>query len=48
MELLKLNKEIKGLVKYVIENVLMSINTVEKHKIKEVIECLETRYGRTI
>ena len=29
------------------EHVLMTLNTAEKDKMKEVIECLETWYGRT-
>ena len=34
VESLKLNKEIKGLAKYVSEHILMTLNTVDKHKIK--------------
>ena len=47
VESLKLNKEVKGLANYVSKHILTTLNTLEKHKIKEVIECLETRYGRT-
>ena len=35
---MKLNKEIKGLAKYVSEHVLIILNTVEKYKIKEKLE----------
>ena len=48
VESLRVNKEVKGLAKCVGKHILTTLNTVEKkHKIKEVIECLEKRYGRT-
>ena len=47
MESLKHNKDIKGLAKYVEEHILTTLNTVEKQKVKEVIDCLEIRYGQT-
>ena len=43
----KMNKTVKGLVMYVSKQVLTTLNTVAKHKIKEVLECLQIRYGRT-
>lgn len=39
---LKLKKKIKGLAKYVSEQILTTINKMEKHKKNEVIQCLET------
>ena len=44
---LKLNKEIKGLEKYISENVLTTLNTQDKQIVKEVIKCLEEEYGKT-
>ena len=45
---MKLNIDVKGLAKYVSEYVLTTLNTVERQKIGEVMECLKTHYGRTI
>ena len=47
VESLKLNKEIKGLAKYVSEHFLTALNTAETQKIREIVVCLKTRYGRT-
>ena len=47
VESLKNNKDIKGLAKYVGEHILTTLNTVEKQKVKEVIDCLGIRYGQT-
>ena len=47
VESLKHNKDIKGLAKYVGEHILTTLNTVVKQKVKEVIDHLEIRYGRT-
>ena len=47
VEFLKINKEIRGLPKYVSEHVLTTLNTVEKQTIKEVVDCLKERFGRT-
>ena len=38
---LKINKEIKGLEKYVREHILTTLNKVDRQKTKEVIECLK-------
>ena len=46
VESLKHNKGIKGLGKYV-EHILTALNTLEKQKVKKVMDCLEIRYGRT-
>ena len=46
-ESLKLNREIKGLAKYVIEHILTTFNTEEKQKIEEIVKYLKTHYGRT-
>ena len=42
-----MNKEIKGLEKFVSEHVLKTLSTLEKQKVKEIIACLEEIYGRT-
>ena len=47
MESFKHNKDIKGLAKFLGEDILTTVNTVEKQKVK-VIDCLEIRYGQTI
>ena len=44
---LMVNKERKGLERFVSELVLTTLSTPEKQKIKEVIKCLEDKYGRT-
>ena len=41
-----MNKEIKGLERYVSELVLTTLRTLVKKKIKEVVKCLEDIYGR--
>merc|ERR1712115_24163 len=47
IELLKVNKEIEGLAKYVGEHVIGKLDTIEKQKVKEIIELLNFKYGRT-
>ena len=47
IESLKMNKEIEGLAKYVGEHVIARLDTIEKHKVKEIIELLKLKYGRT-
>ena len=47
IESLKVNKEIKGSERFLSEHVLTMLSTPEKQKVKEVIKCLEDRYGRT-
>ena len=42
-----MNKEIKGLGKYVGEMILTKLDTVENQKVKDIIELLKLRYGRT-
>ena len=42
-----MNKEIKGLENFLSEHVLITLSTPEKQKVKEIIACLEERYGRT-
>ena len=44
VESLKINKEVKGLAKYVGVHILIVLNAVERQKIKEVIELSEKRY----
>ena len=41
-----MNKDIKGLEKYISEKVLTTLSTGEKQKVKEFIKCLENRYGK--
>ena len=47
IESLKVNKEIEGLAKYVGEHVIGKLDTIEKQKVKEIIELLNLKYGRT-
>ena len=47
IESLKTNKEIEGWPKYVSEHVLTMLNTLEKQTIKEVVDCLKERFGKT-
>ena len=47
IESLKTNKEIEGLAKYVGEHVIARLDKIEKHKVKEIIELLKLKYGRT-
>ena len=44
---MNINKEVKGLAKYVGEHILPVLKTVECQTIKDIIECLEKIYGRT-
>merc|ERR1711867_319619 len=47
IESLKLNKDIEGLAKYIGEHVVGKLDTIEKQKVKEIIELLDLKYGRT-
>ena len=47
IESLKMNKEIEGLAKYVGEHVIGRLDTIEKQKVKEIVELLKLKYGRT-
>ena len=47
MKSLKVNKEIKSSERFLSEHVLTMLSTPEKHNVKEVIKCLEDRYGKT-
>merc|ERR1711895_214427 len=47
IESLKLNKEIEGLSLYIGEIVVGKLDTVGKQTVKEIIELLTTKYGRT-
>ena len=47
IESLKMNKEIEGLAKYIGEHVIGRLETIEKHKVKEIVELLKLKYGRT-
>ena len=42
-----MNKDVQGLTKYVSEHILIVLDTTEKQKIGEVLECLTKHYGRT-
>ena len=46
-EYLKHHKDIKGLAKYVEEHILTTRNTVEKQKMKDVVDYLKIRYRQT-
>ena len=45
IESLKTNKEIEGLAKYVGEHVIARLDTIEKHKVKEITDLLKLKYG---
>ncbi len=47
IESLKKNKEIEGLALYIGEHVVGKLDTIEKQTVKELIELLNTKYGRT-
>merc|ERR1712098_54115 len=47
IELLKMNKDIEGLALYIGEHVVGKLDTIEKQIVKELIELLNTKYGRT-
>ena len=47
VESLKINKEVKGLAKYVDKYYLPVLNTKECQTVKDAIECLEKKYERT-
>ena len=42
-----MNKEMKGLERFVSEHVLTTLSSPEKQKVDDVIKCLKYRYGRT-
>ena len=42
-----MNKDVKGLAKFVSEHILTALNTAEKQTIGEVMEYLRACYGRT-
>ena len=44
IESLKVNKEIEGLAKYVGEHIIGKLDTIEKQKVKEIIELLNLKY----
>merc|ERR1711867_169105 len=47
IESLKMNKDIEGLAKYIGEHVVRKLDTIEKQTVKEIIELLSLKYGRT-
>ena len=47
IESLKVNKKIEGLAKYVGEHVITRLDTIEKQKVKEIVDLLKLKYGRT-
>ena len=47
MESLNINKEVKGLAKFVGNHILPVLNTAEHQTVKDIIDCLEKKYGRT-
>ena len=47
IESLKINKDIEGLALYIGEHVVGKLDTIEKQKVKEIIELLDLKYGRT-
>merc|ERR1711867_411885 len=47
IEFLKVNKEIEGLAKNVGEHVITRLDTIEKQKVKEIVDLLNLKYGRT-
>merc|ERR1711867_310119 len=47
IESLKMNKDIEGLTKYIGEHVVGKLDTIEKQNVKEIIELLDLKYGRT-
>merc|ERR1712101_59684 len=47
IESLKINKDIEGLAVYIGEHVVGKLYTIEKQTVKELIELLDIKYGRT-
>ena len=47
IETLKMNKEIEGLSKYIGEHVVGKLDTINKQTVKNLIELLDIKYGRT-
>ena len=46
IESLKVNKEIEGLAKYVEEHVITRLDTIERHKVKEIVDLLKRSLSR--
>ena len=42
-----MNKEIEGLSKYIGEHVVGKLDTINKQTVKNLIELLDIKYGRT-
>ena len=42
-----MNKKIEGLAKYVGGHVITRLDTIEKQKVKEIVDLLKLKYGRT-
>merc|ERR1711867_356823 len=47
IESMKMNKDIEGLAKYIGVHVIGKLDTIEKQKLKGIIELLDLKYGRT-
>ena len=47
VESLKINKEVDGLAEYVGGKVLEALDTVEKQTVRQLVEILKEKYGRT-
>ena len=47
IESLKINKEIEGLPKYKGEHEIGKLDTIEKQRVKGILELLDLKYGRT-
>merc|ERR1712237_221465 len=47
IETLKMNKEIEGLSKYIGDHVVGKLDTIDKQTVKNLIELLDIKYGRT-
>merc|ERR1712240_887162 len=47
IELLKLNKDIEGLARYIGENVVGKLDTIETQTVKDLLKLLDIKYGRT-
>merc|ERR1711867_307274 len=43
----KMNKDVEGLALYIGEHVVGKLDTIEKQTVRELIELLNTKYGRT-
>ena len=47
IESLKMNKEIEGLAVYIGEHIIGKLDTTEKQTVKNLVELLDIKYGRT-